>query len=292
MHFSQLWVSLRPQQWVKNLFLFAALVFSGKLFSAPDAERAVMGFFIFCIAASAAYLFNDLIDAPQDRLDPEKSRRPIAAGLISPNIGISLSIFLAAVALVGGFALGREFGAVVTVYLVVNIMYTLWLKAIVILDVMIVASLYVLRVIAGAVVISVPISTWLLICTMLLALFLGFSRRRYELIALQNNAPQHRAVLQKYSPYFLDQMISVVTASTVIAYTFYTVAPETTSKFGTANLIYTVPFVLYGIFRYLYLVHREDKGGNPTRVLLTDVPLLINVVLWLGVAVLIIYFRR
>lgn len=289
---SAILMSLRPHQWVKNLFLFAAIVFSGKLFALHELAMVAGGFILFCGGASAVYLANDVVDAPQDRLHPEKSKRPIAARLITPARAIVTSALLGALVLLGAFALRTEFGLTLSAYVLLNIAYSFWLKRIVILDVMTVAMSFVLRVIAGAVVINVPISDWLLVCTMLLALFLGFSKRRYELVALRDGAAGHRSVLQNYSPYFLDQMIAVVTASTVVAYSVYTVSPETPERLGTGHLIYTVPFVLYGIFRYLFLVHQQEKGGNPTRVFLNDIPLIVNVVLWMLTAVVIIYWRR
>lgn len=197
--------------------------------------------------------------------------------------------FLLLLALVGAFFINSRFGIVAAAYVLVNIVYSFYLKNIVILDVMSIAISFVLRVVAGAVIIGVPSSEWLILCTLLLSLFLGFAKRRHELLILENKAADHRAVLEHYSPYFLDQMTAIVTASTVMSYALYTISDETVKKFNTKSLIYTVPFVLYGIFRYLYLVHKREEGGNPTKILLTDVPLILNVLAWVLVCAYIIY---
>lgn len=281
--------SMRPQHWIKNLFLFAALVFSGHLFVAGDVVRILWGFAFFSLAASGVYLFNDLADLERDRLHPEKSRRPLPSGRLSPGSAAAAAAFLGAAALAGAWVLAPAFFAVLLAYVLLNVLYSLRLKRVVILDVMTVAAGFVLRVLGGAVIISVPTSEWLIICTVLLSLFLGFSKRRHELTILESAAGDHRSVLQHYSPVFLDQMIGIVTASTVMSYVLYTISDDTVTKFGTKDLIYTVPFVLYGIFRYLYLVHKRDEGGDPTRLALTDRPLLLNTILWIGAASYIIY---
>jgi len=282
---------MRLQQWIKNLFLFAALVFSGHLFRTPDVVLVCTGFFFFSFAASGMYIFNDIIDIRQDRLHPIKSKRPLPAGKLSVPVARTASIFLILVGVVSSFVLKRDFGIAVTSYVVLNILYSLKLKEVVILDVMTIAAGFVLRVVAGALLIGVPTSEWLIICTILLSLFLGFSKRRHEITILEEQANTHREVLKQYSPYFLDQMISIVTASTVMSYTLYTISDETVKKFNTNLLIYTVPFVLYGIFRYLYLIHRKEEGGNPTKIALTDIPLLLNIILWISTASLIIYWK-
>ena len=198
---------------------------------------------------------------------------------------------LALISLIGAHLLGQAFGTVVGLYLILNIFYSLKLKELVILDVMAIAAGFVLRVVAGATLIGVPTSEWLIICTMLLSLFLGFSKRRVELVSLDELANPHRSVLAHYSAQFLDQMTGIVTAATVMSYAVYTISEETVAKFGTSDLIYTVPFVLYGIFRYLYLVHKREEGGDPTKTILTDVPSIVNLVLWISAAGWIIYAR-
>lgn len=280
---------MRPQQWIKNFFIFAALLFSGHLFESFFFIQTLIGFFFFSLVASSVYVFNDVIDIEKDKLHPVKSKRPLPSGKLSVRTAIIVAIVLACAGIVGGLRSNLTFGVILIAYTSINVFYSFKLKEVVILDVMTIASGFVLRVVGGAVLINVPTSEWLIICTVLLALFLGFSKRRHELTILETVADTHRAVLQHYSPYFLDQMIGIVTASTVMSYALYTISEETIKKFGTNHLIYTVPFVLYGIFRYLYLVHRKEEGGNPTRLAVTDKPLLINMILWIVTASLIIY---
>jgi 4-hydroxybenzoate polyprenyltransferase len=289
MSFRSVMASLRPTQWLKNLFLFAALVFSQNLLVLSKSLRVLWAFVLFCLLASSAYLINDLFDLQEDRKHPLKSSRPLPSGQLSRPGAISLAVLLGVVSLGFSFRLHTQFGLVALVYIVLNIAYSAYLKHIVILDVMLVAFGFVLRAVAGAVVIQVEISSWLLICTILIALFQTLSKRRHELTILAENSSKHRKVLGEYSPYFLDQMIAVVTASTLMSYTLYTLSPEVIHKFGTTNLIFTVPFVLYGIFRYLYLVHQQAKGGSPTRILLTDRPLLLDILLWFLAVWLILY---
>ncbi len=281
--------SMRPQQWIKNLFLFAALIFSENLFNSYDIFLTVVGFFVFSFTASGIYLFNDITDLEKDKLHPTKSQRPLPSGKLSTSTASLVSMFLMAFGIVAAFFLTIGFGIVLLLYSVINVLYSLKLKDIVILDVMTISAGFVLRVIGGAILINVPTSEWLIICTILLSLFLGFSKRRHEIMILENDANSHRSVLEHYSPYFLDQMIGIVTASTVMSYALYTISEETVKKFGTSHLIYTVPFVLYGIFRYLYLVHKKEEGGNPTKLAVTDRPLMVNVILWILVTSYIIY---
>lgn len=282
---------MRPQQWIKNFFIFAALVFSGHLFQSPYLIQALTGFVLFSLVASSVYVFNDVVDVEKDKLHPVKSKRPLPAGKIGIPLAVGISLVLAIVGVLGAFWVKVEFGLIVLIYIFINIIYSFKLKEMVILDVMTIAAGFVLRVVAGAVLIDVPTSEWLIICTVLLSLFLGFSKRRHELTILETHANTHRAVLEHYSPYFLDQMIGIVTASTVMSYALYTISEETIKKFGTNHLIYTVPFVLYGIFRYLYLVHKKEEGGNPTKLAVADKPLLINMILWIVTASMIIYGR-
>ena len=282
---------MRPQQWIKNLFLFAALVFSGHLFISGDFARILLGFVFFSLSAGGVYMFNDIADLERDKLHPVKSRRPLPSGRMSIGFAYGASLVLLAAGLAGSWILEPRFFGIMVTYIAVNVLYSLYLKNVVILDVMTIAAGFVLRVLGGAVIISVPTSEWLIICTVLLSLFLGFSKRRHELTMLESTADNHRSVLQHYSPYFLDQMIGIVTASTVMSYVLYTISEDTVQKFGTKNLLYTVPFVLYGIFRYLYLVHKRDEGGDPTRLALTDRPLLLNTILWICAASYIIYER-
>jgi 4-hydroxybenzoate polyprenyltransferase len=283
-------VSLRPAQWTKNLFVAAALIFAKKVFDLPLLLRTLAAFAVFCLLSGAIYIVNDVLDAAQDRLHPRKSRRPIAAGRIGRSEAVVLAAGLAALGLVAADLLDPAFFAAAAAYVLLQLAYSVRLKDVVILDIFVVALGFVLRVVAGALVIAVPISPWLLLCTMLLALFLAMSKRRHELLLLEGDAARHRRSLGEYSFRLLDQMISVVTASTVIAYCLYTVSEETVRKFGTDRLIYTTPFVLYGIFRYLYLIHQKDQGGSPEELILKDKPLLLAIVLWIAAIVAIIYF--
>jgi 4-hydroxybenzoate polyprenyltransferase len=283
--------SLRPQQWTKNGFVFAALLFSLKVFDVPLLLRTLAAFGVFCFLSGAIYLLNDVCDYAEDRLHPKKSSRPIASGRLPRRTGLAAAAVIGIVSLAAAAFLGRPFFIAAAVYAVLQTAYSLKLKHVVILDVFLVAAGFVVRVAAGGLVIGVPLSHWLLICTTLLALFIALSKRRHEIVLLEDNAAGHRPILREYSAYLLDQMISVVTASTVIAYCLYTVSPETIAKFGTSNLIFTTPFVLYGIFRYLYLVHKKGQGGSPEEMIIRDRPLFFAVVLWVAAAVAILYFR-
>ncbi len=286
-----IWQLLRPTQWAKNLVVFAALIFAKHLFNRGDLVLVTLGFISFCLTASAAYIMNDLRDCERDRQHPLKSLRPLPAGRVRRSTASVLAVALLATGLGAALALQLRFGALVVLYFVLQSAYTFWLKEVVILDVMAIAAGFVIRAAAGGVVITVPVSPWLIICTFLLALFLGFSKRRHELILLEGRATDHRASLKEYSPYFLDQMIAVVTASTVVAYAIWTVSPEIREKLGTEKLYLTIPFVLFGIFRYLYLVHQREEGGNPTQLLLSDRPLLVDVLLWIITAAVLLYWR-
>lgn len=281
--------SLRPEQWTKNLVLFAGLLFGLRLFEPIAVARSVAAFVIFCALSGVVYLFNDVMDRDADRRHPLKSRRPIASGDLSPQTAILAALVLVTAGLGSAWLLSPAFGLAALAYMTLTSLYSGPLKHIVILDVLTIAFGFVLRAVAGAVVIDVPISHWLLLCTVLLALFLALSKRRHELTLLADGATSHRRILEEYSPYLLDQMIAVVTASTLMGYAFYTVSPETAEKFGTDLLGLTIPFPLYGIFRYLYLVHQKKGGGSPSAMLLTDTPLLVCVALWACAVVLIIY---
>jgi len=281
--------SLRPAQWAKNLLVFAGLLFGLRLFDIDAVLRAFAAFAIFCVLSGVVYLINDIADRESDRQHPLKARRPIASGALSVPAASAAAAALGTAALAGAFALGMPFFAVAVGYLGLLTLYSGPLKHIVIIDVLTIAVGFVLRAVAGAFAVGVEISHWLLVCTILLALFISLAKRRHELVLLASGAASHRPILEEYSPYLLDQMIAVVTASTLIAYVFYTISPETEQKFGTQWLGLTVPFPLYGIFRYLYLVHQREGGGSPADLLLTDRPLLICVMLWALAVVLIIY---
>lgn len=282
-------ISLRPHQWTKNLFVFAGLIFGQQLLNRGATERAVAAFVIFCALSSAVYLFNDIVDRDADRQHPLKANRPIASGALAVPVASAVAAALTAGGLAASVALGWRFAAVAFAYVALQALYSGPLKHVVIIDVLAIAAGFVLRAAAGAVAIAVPISQWLLVAMLLLALFLALSKRRHELVLLADDASNHRRILGEYSPYLLDQMISVVTASTLVTYAFYTISPETTGKFHTNLLGLTLPFPLYGIFRYLYLVHKKELGGSPSELLLTDLPLLICVGLWALTVVALIY---
>ena len=282
-------ISMRPEQWTKNLIVFAALIFGHRLLDPAAVGHSLAAFLIFCAASSVVYLVNDVGDRGVDRLHPVKQYRPIAAGELGTATALGAAAVIAAVTLPMAFWVRPQLGWIVLVYLGLNVLYSRALKHVVILDVLTIAMGFVLRAAGGAAVIAVPMSSWLLVCTILLALFLGLSKRQHELTLLASGAAEHRRILEEYNPYLLDQMISVVTASTLMAYIIYCTSPETTERFGTSQLVLTTPFPIYGIFRYLYLVHQRG-GGSPSELLLTDRPLVACIALW-GLAVIGIIYR-
>ena len=281
--------SMRPHQWIKNLFIFAALIFSKNMFNPNMFLKTISAFLVFCLLSGSLYILNDIIDLEEDKVHPIKSKRPIPSGRLKKPQAFLFFIVVSVLALALALILNKIFFIVSLIYFFLQIGYSLFFKHAVILDVFIIAANFLIRVVAGGVIIEVYISPWLLICTMLLSLFLAMSKRRHELIFLGGNAVNHRATLAKYSPYLLDQMISVVTSSTVIVYCLYTISVETVAKVGTINLIYTVPFVLYGILRYLYLVHQKSEGGSPENLIIKDKALLLDIVLW-GISVILIIY--
>jgi 4-hydroxybenzoate polyprenyltransferase len=281
--------SLRPQQWTKNLFVFAGLLFSGHLLDRAAWPPAVAAFLIFCGLSGAVYLVNDVFDRATDAQHPIKRHRPIASGALSPRVALGTAVVLTGVCLAGAVSVNTGLAMASTAYVVLLAAYSAALKHFVIIDVLTLAAGFVLRAVAGALAIAVPISHWLLVCTTLLALFIGLSKRRHELTLLNGGAAGHRPILQEYSPYLLDQMISVVTAATLVAYSVYTFSSETAERLGSERLGLTIPFVLYGIFRYLYLVHQRNEGGSPSELLLTDRPLLVCVALWVASVILVLY---
>ena len=280
--------SLRPEQWLKNGFVLAPLVFSGMLDDTSVWLESMIAVAAFCAASSAVYLVNDVIDREADRRHPTKRARPIASGEISVATALVTAALLVAAAMTAAWGLGGWFPMVLGGYILLVVLYSAILKRVVFVDVLVLAAGFVLRVVGGAVAIDVPVSRWLLLCAYLLALYLALGKRRTELALLGESAGTHREVLGHYTLGLVDQAISVVLGATVLAYTLYTVADDTVAKVGSEGLMITVPIVLYGLFRYLYLLHRSEMGGSPTRVLVTDRPLLITVVVWLGVAAAVI----
>ena len=289
---ADLFISLRPRQWTKNLLVFAGLIFSQSFHDPALVALVSLAFVLFCLLSGSVYLLNDVLDAERDRSHPQKRDRPVASGRLSRRVAAGVGVALALVACAAAFLLSVRLGLVAVTYAALLIAYSAGLKHIVIVDALLIAAGFVLRGLAGVVVIGAEFSHWLLLCTILLALFLTFGKRRHELLLLEDGAVDHRPILSEYSPQLLDQMIAVVTASTLMAYALYTISPETAAKLGTTRLPLTIPFVLYGIFRYLYLLYRRDLGGNPSEHLLTDRALLVDVGLWGAAIVAILYAAR
>jgi len=284
--------TMRPKQWIKNLIIFAIIVFSMNLFDLALLAKTCLAFVFFCILSGTVYIINDCADLEQDKRHPVKSLRPIAAGVVPPAFAIRAAVFLSIVCLGGSFLLlGVGFGLISVAYYSLVVSYSFYLKNVVILDVFAIALGFVIRALAGGIAINEPISAWFLVCTMFLALFLALAKRRNELLLLEGDAHKHRKALAEYSPLFLDQMIAVVTTSTVISYAMFTVSSESLEfqLYKTHNLIYTVPFVVYGIFRYLYLAYHKEQGGSPTTILLTDKALIVDILLWSAACALILY---
>ncbi|MCD6519079.1 MAG: decaprenyl-phosphate phosphoribosyltransferase [Anaerolineae bacterium] len=283
-----LFKAMRPKQWAKNVFVFAGIFFDGRIFELERLLRSLAAFALFCLLSSAVYLINDLLDIEKDRLHPTKRNRPLASGALSPSIAIATAGFLLILGIPASFALAPEFGWVALGYTAMMVLYSFLLKKIVIIDVMTVAAGFVLRVLGGTVVVQVTrFSPWLYVCTTNLALFIAISKRRHEILLLAQEANNHRASLQEYTLDFLDDMTSVATATALVAYSFYTFSAPNLPQ--NHSMMLTIPFVLYGIFRYLYLVHTKKLGGAPEDVVLGDKPLLITILLWALVAGLVIY---
>lgn len=282
--------SLRPTQWTKNLFVFAGIIFALKFFQIPLLINVVLAFLIFCALSSGIYLINDLRDIEGDQQHPTKKDRPIASGQVKLSAAVALAAFLLVFGLSAAVLLNQAFALVALLYVSLMVFYSFLLRDLVIIDVFSIAAGFVLRAVAGVVVIDVELSPWLMICTILLALFIALGKRRHELVTLAT-AGAHRKILDEYSPQLLDQLISIVAGATIMAYALYTLWPQTIIKFGTANLVYSVPFVLYGIFRYMYLIYKKERGGRPEKILLTDLPLMIDLGLWILVLMLIVYWK-
>lgn len=285
----QLLKLIRPTQWLKNFVVLAALVFAGEINKTGNDLKAFFALVIFCLLSSAVYIFNDFIDREQDRQHPIKKDRPLASGKVSAPVALILMFIFAGIGLTASFMLNMTFFYFSAGFVLFNLLYTVLLKNIVIVDVMSVSLSFVIRAYAGAAAISVPASKWMLINTLLLSLFLSFGKRRHELVLMDEEATAHRKSLSHYSPYLLDQMMAVVTSSVVVMYMLYSFSSEVSTKLGTENLYLTIPFVVYGIFRYLYLIHKKEKGGSPTSVLINDWPILATVLLWILTVILILY---
>lgn len=281
---------LRFTQWLKNLFLFAPLIFSKHLFEAPYLWRESLAFVSFCLVSSVIYIVNDLVDRNADKLHPIKKNRPIASGRMHFTEAIIIAVVLICALLFLIPFLNMNFWYTVILYAILNLAYSFWLKQIVLVDVFIVAAGFMLRVLAGVFSIEVEISSWLVLCTMFVSVFLAVSKRRGELIlATSSNSLAARPVLKHYNVEFMDQMMTVAASGMAISYALYTVAERTISIYGTENLIFTTAFVLFGIFRYVFIMRKRRKEDNPMHLLLRDIPLLVNILLWFIVCVFIIY---
>ncbi len=280
---------MRPRQWTKNAFIFAALIFDRKLLNLQAFEKTFLAFLLFCLLASSVYIFNDILDREYDRNHPIKKNRPIASGKLPVGIAFAVGLILLAIALTGSYFLSILFFAICVVYFLLNLAYSKWLKHIALIDVMVIAACFVLRVAVGVSVIEVQrFSPWLYVVMTLLALYLGFGKRRAEMKVLVHDTPQsHRKVLSGYSIDLIDQLITIVSSTTVIAYSLYTFSAPNLPE--NHIMMLTIPFVLYGIFRYLYLIKMQDAGGEPEELLLTDRPLQATIVLW-GLSILVIFY--
>ena len=281
--------SMRPKQWIKNILVFVALIFSKNVFNIEMLAATAGAFIVFCFVSSSIYILNDLFDIEKDRKHPVKRQRPLASGELSPLLAKVIALTVLGGSLIASFLINLTFSITVIGYVVLQICYFKFAKEIVILDVFFIASGFFLRVIAGAKAIEVPISSWLLICTIFVSLFLGFGKRRHEILLLGADAANHRKALAEYNLTLLDQMVSIVTAGTVISYSLYTLSPETVAKFHTEKLWLTIPIVLYGVFRYLYIIYKSGKGGHPELVFFQDRHILASILLYILVVSLIIY---
>jgi 4-hydroxybenzoate polyprenyltransferase len=287
---SALFALVRPRQWLKNGLVLAALVFSHRLFIARDATLAALGFVAFCALSSLAYVLNDITDREADRLNPEKRDRPLACGDLSVTQAVLFAVALALVSFILSLALGRVFLAIAVLYIALQFAYSLWAKQFVVIDVVAVAIGFVLRAFAGGAAIDAEVSPWLAFITFVLALLLVLGRRRHELVALGDGAAVHRDALSQYSIRLIDQMIAIVAGATLVSYMIYTASAEVEAKLGTRHLYLTVPFVAFGILRYLYLIDERNEGGDPAQLLTRDIPLLLAVILWIAADILLLYF--
>ncbi|NHN31941.1 decaprenyl-phosphate phosphoribosyltransferase [Paenibacillus agricola] len=284
----EIFVLMRPKQWTKNLLVFAALTFSVRTAHVYMLGQAIIGFILFCLVSSCVYILNDYVDREGDRAHPEKRHRPLASGTMNPQVALAFGVVMLSACLFIAFRFHLSFGLVLLLYFILNVLYSLRLKHVVIIDVLIVASGFVLRAVGGGLVIGVPLTPWFLICTLLLALFLAISKRRHELFLLKTAKGEHRQVLEHYSMDLLNQMNAIVTTATIMSYALFTFTSG-----HTIHLMWTLILVLYGIFRYLYLIHVEDQGGKPDRILLEDKHILLTVVLYAcSVVFILIYFDK
>jgi 4-hydroxybenzoate polyprenyltransferase len=279
---------MRPHQWVKNTFVFIGLLFGHAWHDPHLVTRALIAFAAFCLVSSAIYTINDVVDVEQDKLHPKKSKRPLASGAVTVSAAIALASLLAVLGLILAYVVSLTVLFILLGYAMMNIVYSLKLKHVVILDVFIIATGFMLRILAGTLGIGIAPSQWLLLCGLMVTLFLGFTKRRAEIIALSDDKAAHRKVLEHYSPVLLDKMIGITASGLIMSYSLYTMNPDTIRIHGTANLIYTVPFVMYGVFRYIYLLHHQNRGGDTAHDLVRDPHLFIVVGAWMVTTILLI----
>lgn len=283
---------LRPSQWLKNAFLFAPLIFSRHLFEFPYLIKTIIAFFGFCLISSISYIINDIVDRESDQLHPIKRNRPLASGAVGIYEASTIIVFLGLVLIIFIPILTRNYWLIIVLYAIFNLAYSFWLKNIILVDVFIIAAGFMLRVLAGVFAIDVVISPWLVLCTLFVSVFLAISKRRGELIlSLSTDSYQTRPVLKLYDVQFIDQIMTVAASGMAISYALYTVAERTIKIFGTENLIFTTVFVLFGVFRYIFLMRNKKTDDNPMHLLLSDLPLSINILLWFLACVVIIYFN-
>jgi 4-hydroxybenzoate polyprenyltransferase len=284
---------IRPKQWLKNAFVFAAIIFAGQLLNLHLLFNNVIAFLAFCGVSGLTYIINDITDIEADRIHKKKRFRPLASGEVTINEARVFFVILAVLTTILCYKLGLYFSLIVIIYFIINLFYSLWVKNIVIVDVFFISLGFMLRVVAGAAAIEVSISSWMILTTIFISLFLAISKRRAELSSVDSeNKNKQRKVLSHYDITFTDQMNTVAATGTIICYALYTVSEKATSTFHTDNLIYTTPFVIYGIFRYLYLIHKKNLGENPEQIVTKDIPLIITIILWFIVSVLIIYKHK
>lgn len=282
-------VSLRPKQWLKNVIVLAGLFFAEDIFVIAKIRDVLLAFLLFSLVSSSGYLVNDVMDRRKDALHPRKRLRPIAAGVIKPPLAVGVALLLSSGSLVAAWDLNSHFGLTLTIYLILTLSYSLFFKRVIILDVLLIASGFVLRAIGGTYAAQEEVSSWLIICTIFLALFLALTKRRSEVKLLGDKAGSVRSTLALYTVELLDQMVNIVTAACLMAYALYTLDSGTVAKLGTRNLAFTLPFVIYGLFRYLYLVLHLNVGETPEQVLLQDRPIVICILAYVGTVALILY---
>jgi 4-hydroxybenzoate polyprenyltransferase len=283
---------LRPGQWVKNAFVAAPLLFARQYHDADQCLRTLTAAAGFCLASSAVYIFNDLCDRAEDQQHPTKKNRPIASEAVTVPCAAIMAIVLVGLSLAPAFIVSSRYLYCVILYLAISFAYSMGIKHIAILDVMTIAGGFVLRIFAGSFAVDVPTSHWLVLCTIMVATFLGFAKRRSELVSLKENSVNTRTVLQDYSVKFLDQVIAMVTGATIICYALYTVDARTLAQLGTHSMLLTVPCVMYGMFRYIYLAYHRGEGEDPTQMMLTDIPMLVNLVVWIILCYIVVSFGR